>query len=242
MTATTAWRRCAAPLLLVVTSACVPIVSHSPRVEPGFSGGLQGGLTGEAEECVTHETRDASGNRRSDRHCARQAEISGYLSLRRGWARDSLSSGTSLGVNLPMFPHPVAIAFAEADLYHQLRRTHAGSLERGGGVLLSAFHLAPYVQVGRTRADGGGWYTTQLLSLPLELYGGEISGAGELRWVPSLTRGIPLRGKAEPGAAQVVARVHLIGTLGKRFYSQPTGATTKVSATLALSLERFRRR
>ena len=50
--------------------------------------------------------------------------------------------------------------YAELDLYAQAPIGFT-PFDAGTGVLLSPVHVMPYVQAGRMKPDGSGWYTTQ---------------------------------------------------------------------------------
>jgi hypothetical protein len=132
-------RSCSA-LLLASAAACAPVVTHSPRVSPGFTFyGTAGG------------TRHLCGRTDCDTRLVPQQGIG----VRYGHAATAASPGVSTGLTVSTL-----IVSSELDLYVQAP-TSATKLDVGAGVLLAGTHAMPYVQAGRMKPDGSGWYTTQ---------------------------------------------------------------------------------
>ncbi|HEU4885656.1 MAG TPA: hypothetical protein VFT45_25705 [Longimicrobium sp.] len=134
-------KRISAVLLVASVAACAPVVTHGPRVEAGTSLVATAGAsysTCDEEACDLALLPQASLGLRTGRPA--------------GQAAPGLSAGGSLSLNL---------LSSDVDLYAQAPTGLTGALEAGGGVLLSLAHTMPYVQLGRTAADGSGWYTTQ---------------------------------------------------------------------------------
>jgi len=127
-------------LLLAFAAACAPIVTHTPRVHDGvsFHGTLGAGraLCG-PPECDTELTPQYGGG------------------IRYGRAATASAPGMSAGLTVSTF-----IMSSELDLYVQAP-TALSRLDAGAGVLLAGTHGMPYVQAGRMKPDGSGWYTTQ---------------------------------------------------------------------------------
>lgn len=127
-------------LLLAFAAACAPIVTHGPRVQDGlsFHGTLGGGraLCG-PPECDTRLTPQYGGG------------------IRYGRAATASAAGMSAGLTVSTF-----IVSSELDVYVQAP-TSLSRLDVGAGVLLAGTHGMPYVQAGRMKPDGSGWYTTQ---------------------------------------------------------------------------------
>jgi hypothetical protein len=166
-------------LLLACASACAPVVTHSPRVDQGFSFfGTAGGAT---RLCDTLQ-------------CETQLVPQQGVGVRYGQAATASRPGVSAAVTFS-----TAVVSSEIDVYLQAP-TMVG-LDLGAGLLAAGTHDMPYVQVGRMREDGSGWYTTQGVAFlsarpPLWTLGGEPSrGADEVEpryWAPTVayrTRG-----------------------------------------------------
>ena len=159
--------RAALALVLSFAGACAPVVTHAPRVEPGSAVGLTlsvrpGACTGVCPDGDPDEPAPA---------------IGGFF--RHGWVpADSTRPSFLVGVFVPF---GFALSLAELDVYAQAP-ARAKAPVFGGGLLLSAQHLMPYVQLGRTPPGGAGLYTTQ--GAAWHFGGGESDRA--LYWVPSL--------------------------------------------------------
>jgi hypothetical protein len=128
-----------AALLLACAAACAPIVTHSPRVEQGVSVfGTAGGAT---RLCDTLK-------------CDTQLVPQQGLGVRYGQAATATRPGLSAALTIS-----TSIVASELDLY--LQAPTSLGLDLGAGLLTAGTHDMPYVQVGRMREDGSGWYTTQ---------------------------------------------------------------------------------
>jgi hypothetical protein len=98
-----------------------------------------------------------------------------YGGLRRSKVpADGDGTAASLGVQVPVLVAPLfadeetgtfdaLTATSYLDVYVQPKRRPQPGFEWGVGALASTALAGPYVQVGRMRPDGGGWYTTQLV-------------------------------------------------------------------------------
>lgn len=126
-------------LLLACAAACAPIVTHTPRVEEGFS--LFGTAGGGARLCDTLR-------------CETQLVPQQGFGVRYGQAATATRPGVSAAATFS-----TAIVSSELDLY--LQAPTSWGLDMGAGVLTAPTHDMPYVQVGNIREDGSGWYTTQ---------------------------------------------------------------------------------
>jgi hypothetical protein len=76
------------------------------------------------------------------------------VGVRYGRAATASAPGWSAGLTAS-----TALVSSELDLYVQAPRSLA--LDVGAGVLAAGTHAMPYVQAGRMKPDGSGWYTTQ---------------------------------------------------------------------------------
>ena len=149
-----------APLLL---AACAPVVSHTPRVEPGPALGV------------------VLAARPCDSSCAEREPVPPLGALfRHGWVRDG---GTGPGFSVGLFvPGVVVLPLAELDLYVQAPAAPAAPVF-GAGLLLAADHVMPYVQAGRVPQAGSGWYTTQGFAVATRPEG---RGAAARYWSPAV--------------------------------------------------------
>jgi hypothetical protein len=127
-------------LLLATAAACAPIVTHSPRVQNGFS--FHGTAGGTRHLCE-----------RSD--CDTKLAPQHGAGIRYGRAATAAAPGMSAGLTVSTF-----ILSSELDVYVQAPAS-LSRLDAGAGVLLAGTHGMPYVQAGRMKLDGSGWYTTQ---------------------------------------------------------------------------------
>lgn len=131
-------------LRLSLLGACAPVVSHSPRVEPGPSFGV------------------VLAARPCDSACSGREPVPATSAVfRQGWTReDGSGPAASFGLSIPgaiLFP------LVELDFYVQAPAAPSAPVF-GGGVLLAIDHQMPYVQAGRVPPGGSGWYTTQGLA------------------------------------------------------------------------------
>jgi hypothetical protein len=132
--------RSAALVLLTCAAACAPVVTHGPRVEPGIT--FYGTFGG---------TRSLCGREACDTELVPQHGGG----ARYGRAATDSTPGFSVG-----FTYSTGFVSSEVDLYVQAPASPLG-LDAGAGVLAAGSHVMPYVQLGRMRPDGSGWYTTQ---------------------------------------------------------------------------------
>jgi hypothetical protein len=131
-------------VLLACAAACAPVVTHSPRVEPGIT---LFGTMGSTRSLCSQETCDT--------------ELVPQLGggARYGWVATDSTPGFSVG-----FTYSGGFVSSELDLYVQAPASPLG-LDAGAGVLAAGSHAMPYVQLGRMQPDGSGWYTTQGFAL-----------------------------------------------------------------------------
>ena len=158
-------------LLLALTAACAPIVTHSPRVQDGLS--FHGTLGGGRQLC--------------ERPACDTMLVPQYgAGARYGRAATAAAPGMSAGVTVSTF-----IVSSEMDVYVQAP-TSLTWLDVGAGALLAGTHAMPYVQAGRMRLDGSGWYTTQgfaLLSRRAMNWSLEDAGVEKVQpryWAPTI--------------------------------------------------------
>lgn len=167
-------------LLMVCAAACAPVVTHGPRVEEGITFyGTAGGTRSLCDRPV----------------CDTELVPQQGAGVRYGRAASASAPGLSAGLTVS-----TALLSSELDLYVQAP-TSLPELDLGVGLLAAATHRMPYVQAGRMKADGSGWYTTQgfafLGSRPGQWTASLDAGPGEERvkpryWAPTLayrTRG-----------------------------------------------------
>lgn len=154
-------------------AACAPVVTHGPRVEPGvtFYGTAGGGSSlCDRPACDTFLTPQQG------------------VGVRYGRAASASAPGWSAGLTVSN-----GGVSSELDLYVQAPASMAFDL--GAGVLAAGSHGMPYVQAGRMKPDGSGWYTTQgfafLASRPARWSTSLDGGPGEERvkpryWAPAV--------------------------------------------------------
>lgn len=127
-------------LLTLAAAACAPVVTHGPRVEQG----------------VTFYGTGGGGRPLCDRPaCDTRLVPQQGAGVRYGRAASASAPGWSAGLTLS-----TGGTSSELDLYTQAP-DGSTPFDAGAGVLLSPAHVMPYVQAGRMRPDGSGWYTTQ---------------------------------------------------------------------------------
>lgn len=127
-------------LFTLTLTACAPVVTHGPRVEPGTS--------------VTANLGVYPVLCRQNQACDNGVDPELSVGLRRGFVRDSAGTAFLVAVALPMVD-PFA---PELDAYVQAPAP--GLFTGGAGALLSSHHAEPYVQAGLTRPNGDGWFAT----------------------------------------------------------------------------------
>jgi hypothetical protein len=124
----------------VCAAACAPVVTHGPRVEGGTFIVVTGGGAVSACDSLT---------------CDLEMLPQAALGVRTGRAASETRPGLSVGANVSF-----NLFSSELDLYAQAP-TSFMPMDAGAGVLLSAMHTMPYVQIGSMGDDGSGFYTTQ---------------------------------------------------------------------------------
>jgi hypothetical protein len=140
----------------------MPQVMHGPRVDEGTSALINAGI---GKNIPVH--RDESFLEDGPHFVP-----SLYVGGRVGNAHTFGSTAFSLGVQIPAWAVFLITdagdealstlgAVTYADLYVQPKRAASAGVDYGAGVLASTVVFNPYVQYGRTRADGHSWYTTQ---------------------------------------------------------------------------------
>jgi hypothetical protein len=164
-------------VLLACAAACAPIVTHGPRVQNGFS---------------FHATAGGARHLCERPTCDTMLVPQQGAGVRYGEAATDSAMGTSVGLTVSTF-----IISSELDVYVQAPASLT-RLDAGAGVLLAGTHVMPYVQAGRMRPDGSGWYTTQgfaWLSRRATDWSWEGAGVEQVRpryWAPTVayrTRG-----------------------------------------------------
>jgi hypothetical protein len=166
-------------LALLAATGCAPVVMHGPRVEPGGTAGLTGGWrAGLCEEGCT---------------AGLVPPIGAYINYGLApYGPDGLAYQFSTLIPLGLF-----IPASHVDFYVQAPARR--DLVYGGGLSISFGHVMPYAQIGNTRTDGRGWYTTQGVVLAayrpepdVYLEGGRDSvfeGVDIVYWSPGLAYG-----------------------------------------------------
>lgn len=203
--------------LIVGSFGCSPIIARGPVVEPGWSGGVGGGAFQVHEACAP------------TRECRPDTYPLASLSLRYGRVNEQKPvPATSIGISIPDF---------QLDLYRQLGPGSSEVRQWGVGTLLSPLHIAPYLQIGRMRETGRGWYTSQVISFAAPWAPGEITGARRVFWAPSLTVQRAFDRGTDAGESFFVAQLHGYGIVGVRRYSSPTGTVPHAGIGAAISLE-----
>lgn len=213
-------RRMAAVGAAVLGTGCLPHVMHGPRIEDdGVSGSLSltlgqnrevGGLENEILPSVYGGVRTSKVPTEGD------------------------GTAASLGLQVPVFIAPLfanedtgafdaLTASSYLDVYVQPKRGREPGLEWGVGALASTALAGPYVQVGRMKADGGGWYTTQLVVFTM----GDEFGDGAY-YLPAVAW--RYRDPARTSAANISA------SLGVGFHEQGTDMLVTLGVTLELGL------
>lgn len=178
-------------ILLVATvcccTACVPAVSHGPRVEAGFAGGF----TAAVPVGPRYQTGDEG----------RQPLLFGPVGVDLGYG--FVASGHPpfrLGIHVPV---PLA-PFAQADLYVQAPDSVLQDWIAGVGVNGSRLAVMPYLQFGPKRQSAWNWHSTQGIAL-LRNSGGLYG----VLWMP----GVVVRHQGE----SVVTSGFATAGLGRKF-------------------------
>jgi len=186
--------RAALVLVLVLAGACVPVVTHGPRVEPGFSLGVSAGVDAHAF---------------APQNDPLFLPVNWSWPVQYGWrAPGDTGVAVLVGVNVPgpaVIGTPLLV-LSEGDVFVQLP-SRPGAMQRGVGVLGSAYHVMPYVQLGRERSGAKGWYTTQGVVWLREIPQGDDFGREPgVAWMPALA--------AYDGGRFITATGYLQGGLG----------------------------
>jgi len=147
-------------LFLPALFACAPAVTHGPRVEPGLSITLTGGIP--RTLCTTD--------------CIAGVIPTMGAGARFGWVADAPGRASfQLGALVPLWD-PVSL---ELDPFVQAPTRSAWAF--GAGSLVSPRHLVPYVEVGKMPPGGEGWYLSLahawLFADPTELLGSDPDGS-----------------------------------------------------------------
>lgn len=126
-------------IAILFAAGCAPVVTHGPRVHSGVS--LYGTGGGGTRLCDTLT-------------CDTEMVPQLGVGVRYGHAATASAPGLSAAVTLSG-----GVVSSEVDLYVQAPTSFPG-LDVGAGLLSGGAHTLPYVQAGRIRADGSGWYAT----------------------------------------------------------------------------------
>ncbi|CAN5886010.1 hypothetical protein BH23GEM9_BH23GEM9_00490 [soil metagenome] len=139
-------------LAAMLSSACIPHVSHGPRVEPGTRWNINASL--------------ARSTALQDEQLSVQPSV--FFGGAHGWVTEG-GAAASIGLQVPVLllpfvlfdEEPLArfVALLTADAYVQPRQATEGGIDFGIGALASSGFAMPYIQVGR--AGDGGIFTTQ---------------------------------------------------------------------------------
>ncbi|CAN5784998.1 hypothetical protein BH23GEM6_BH23GEM6_00780 [soil metagenome] len=204
-------RRRAVPLLglmaiLCLLGACMPLVTHGPRVEEGIWTGSTGSFR---LGSMLEEEVEVLGSSYAVR------PPNGFFA-RYGWQREDQGPAAVLvGLHLP-FLIPFSIAHPELDVYAQLTPVAERAYAAGAGVLASPSHLMPYAQAGGTWTEQASWYTTQGLAL----HGWAGNGPRAVLWTPALTW---RRGRLEQSALlrrQSASHYFIQGGFGREWIAE----------------------
>lgn len=179
--------KAALALLATGAGACAPVVTHGPRVEQGIT--LYGTAGGGRSLCARPE-------------CDTQPVPQHGAGARYGRAATASAPGFSAGLTLSS-----TFVSSDLDLYVQAP-TSLAALDVGAGVLAGGDHAMPYVQAGRMRPDGSGWYTTQ---------GFAFLAPRPARWSTSLDGG-PSEERVEPRYWAPTVAYRTRGRYGVHFY------------------------
>jgi hypothetical protein len=176
-----------------LAAACVPVVTHGPRVADGPSVGIVGALS-------THPVleREVKTGESTVTPVGPPMAVFG----RYGWTPEAGAPlPFSVGVSIPL-TLPFVVALPETDLYAQLTPTRFRTVAAGAGELASAVHVAPYAQAGYGWEDGVSVYTTQMVA---RFRGGDRAPDATV-WMPAVavkTRGVHLFAQAGLGSERL---------------------------------------
>jgi hypothetical protein len=157
-------------LLVLVLPACVPTVTHGPRVEPGTTVGSVIALG--TRPTLEKEIETGQGS------VTPVAPPMGFFA-RYGWTGEGTDTPlrVSAGVFLPL-ALPFSVTHPELDVYAQLTPA-AHPTAASAGVLVSRSYVSPYVQLGRGLGEQS-IYTTQSIAF----FAG--SGPRATVWMPAV--------------------------------------------------------
>lgn len=158
--------------LLLAAPACVPFVTHGPRVQPGLTTGVVASIG--TQPALERELDHGGGS------VTPLYPPAGFFA-QAGWtpAEHGIGLPVSAGVMLPL-GLPFSVLHPQGDLYLQLLSTPTG-VAGGAGVLASPSSVTPYAQLGREVADELTVYTTQSLAY---FHGGR--GPRGTVWMPAV--------------------------------------------------------
>lgn len=182
-------------LAAACAAACAPVVTHGPRVEQGFT--FYGTAGGGRSLC----DRPA---------CDTNLVPQQGAGVRYGRAASASAPGWSAGLTVSS-----ALVSSELDLYVQAP-TSVG-FDLGAGLLAAGTHGMPYVQAGRMKPDGSGWYTTQ---------GFALLASRPARWSSSLDGG-PGEERVEPRYWAPTVAYRTRGRYGVHFYASGAFGTAE---------------
>jgi hypothetical protein len=193
----------------LLAAGCAPYVTHSPALQPGSTFAVTLGYTALTQSCYEQYMHDTYGNitSRTQTYCPEgdDGPTPLLISTARTWKADSLGSGIRLGLDMPPWPGWEALLFTQAGAFWQAPKSRPGALDWGAGAIVSAVWIAPYVQVGRIKPDGRGWYTTQMLGHAHSLLGAdEDFGTG---WHPTVAYQMPCQRCSRADDAEVLLRL-----------------------------------
>lgn len=159
--------------LILLLPACIPLVTHAPRVEPRFTVGMTAALATDSALAGSIDLGNGTIT----------PVLPPFIAFARmGWTPET--SGVpvpmSLGVSVPIAV-PFSIAHPEADAYVQLSPAANRTLAAGAGLLVSRSYTTPYVQFGRDLEDGVILYTTQSVAF---FHGGDRAPDATV-WMPA---------------------------------------------------------
>lgn len=136
-----------------------------------------------------------------------------------------------LGAHVPV----PGFFYAHLDAFAQLPKDLTGYFDAGAGVTAGYAQIAPYMQLGRSDADGTGWYTTQSFVMSPAYY--TANRVYDWVWLTSLSREWAWSGQQ--------GRFFITGGYGERgepcHRDCPEGGAPRYVAAFGGSLDVFRR-
>ncbi|MDB4951902.1 MAG: hypothetical protein JWM27_4551 [Gemmatimonadetes bacterium] len=224
-------RAVAALAAALCAAACAPVVTHGPRVEPGWAGvGTLGVALGHCDSRAGAESG----------RCPEALNPMFAVGASYGVApKDSTRPAYSFTGLLPI----PDLASLTADAYVQAPAPRGGTVY-GGGAQVSPRAVMPYVQVGRVARGGSGWYTTQgvvftaFSSLAGDIHPPETLGDGiyAVYWTPGVAyRWARLMGALHAYASGALGRYHARRYSGSDF--TPDGTRTLATLRVGMTVE-----